>query len=176
MKGMAQDGESTTADEMESGNSSALSKEESYDTSPSPDHSADVSMSHTAATIDSRSQNETLPRPSAFAKRRNSEHEESNSQQGDETKSTPQHHGVEANTYQRDMDFEVALLTQRNRRVLLSRLQEVAPRGRLSLVRFDCLRRRSIAFVVLIASNLSFPVPCRLICAGGGWESRRRIC
>lgn len=39
------------------------------------------------------------------------------------------------NTYRQDMDFEVALQSQRNKRVLLSRLGEVAPRGRLSIVR-----------------------------------------
>lgn len=34
----------------------------------------------------------------------------------------------------RDVDFEVTLLSLRNRRVLLSRLQEVAPRGKLSMI------------------------------------------
>lgn len=36
----------------------------------------------------------------------------------------------------RDVDFEVTLLSLRNRRVLLSRLTEAAPKGKLSMVRF----------------------------------------
>jgi hypothetical protein len=35
-----------------------------------------------------------------------------------------------------DDDFELALVWQRNKRVLLGRLEESIPRGRLSLVRF----------------------------------------
>lgn len=50
---------------------------------------------------------------------------------------SPQNEDVVApNTFRRDMDFEVALLSQRNKRVLISRLEEVLPRGRLSLVRY----------------------------------------
>lgn len=37
--------------------------------------------------------------------------------------------------YHRRMEFEAALLSQRNKELLLSKLVEVAPRGRLSLVR-----------------------------------------
>ena len=40
------------------------------------------------------------------------------------------------NFYHSDMDFEVQLLSLRNKRVLMSRLAEVVPRGRLSMVRF----------------------------------------
>jgi len=39
------------------------------------------------------------------------------------------------NFYHRDMDFEVQLISLRNKRVLMARLVEVVPRGRLSLVR-----------------------------------------
>lgn len=144
MKGMNQDVDSSIAtDEMESHNSTLFNKES--DKSPSQEPSADVSMSSS----DSRSsQTEPLSQNAdeekapartsssgAFTKRRNpEEHEVGNSQDEQETKNSLLH-VEQANTYMRDVDFEVALLTQRNKRVLLSRLQEVAPRGRLSLVR-----------------------------------------
>jgi hypothetical protein len=51
----------------------------------------------------------------------------------------PQHLDA-ANTYHRDMDFEVTLLRHRNKRVLMSRLQEVSPRGRLSLVSYQSFK------------------------------------
>ena len=38
------------------------------------------------------------------------------------------------NFYHRDMEFEVQLLSLRNKRVLMARLNEVVPRGRLSMV------------------------------------------
>lgn len=40
--------------------------------------------------------------------------------------------------YHRRMEFEAAMLSQRNKELLLSKLVEVAPRGRLSLVRRLC--------------------------------------
>ena len=40
------------------------------------------------------------------------------------------------NFYHRDMGFEVQLISLRNKRVLMARLVEVVPRGRLSLVRW----------------------------------------
>lgn len=49
---------------------------------------------------------------------------------------SPQHDDVDPpNAYYRDIDFKVAQQSERNKRVLLSRLCEAAPRGRLSLVR-----------------------------------------
>jgi hypothetical protein len=39
------------------------------------------------------------------------------------------------NSYHRDMEIEAARLLQRNKRVLISRLSETSPRGKLSLVR-----------------------------------------
>jgi hypothetical protein len=50
----------------------------------------------------------------------------------DNSESTmPQHE----NLLESDEDFELSLICQRNRRVLLSRLQETLPQGKLSLVR-----------------------------------------
>lgn len=67
-----------------------------------------------------------------------------NSSSNDEPKrSTPQHEQDLAKKQSsdevifpiRDVDFEVSLLSQRNKRVLVSRLMETAPRGKLSMVR-----------------------------------------
>jgi hypothetical protein len=74
----------------------------------------------------------------AFSHRRNPIHD-SSSDTTDEEGTRPQHLEA-ANTYRRDMDFEVTLLRHRNKRVLMSRLQEVSPRGRLSLVRNRSLK------------------------------------
>lgn len=44
--------------------------------------------------------------------------------------------GKDAEHSLRDVEFEINLLSQRNKRVLFSRLAEVAPRGKLSMVSY----------------------------------------
>jgi hypothetical protein len=63
----------------------------------------------------------------------------------EDLKSVPQHEKIDTKAYLKvapeqeewnthDADFETSLISQRNRRVLMTRLYETAPRGRLSLV------------------------------------------
>lgn len=83
----------------------------------------------------------------AFSQRRNPDPEEDESmavdskRSGDEAPSSQEDTSRETepldppNFYHRDMEFEVQLLSLRNKRVLMARLNEVVPRGRLSMVR-----------------------------------------
>jgi len=83
----------------------------------------------------------------AFSRRRNPEPEEDDTMavdskcSGDKAPSSHERILQELdppdppNFYQRDMEFEVQLLSLRNKRVLIARLNEVVPRGRLSMVR-----------------------------------------
>jgi hypothetical protein len=59
------------------------------------------------------------------------QHEELSEQKGNQDESTPF-----SSLTPQDVDFQADLLTRRNRRVLISRLMEVAPRGKLSMVSF----------------------------------------
>ena len=84
----------------------------------------------------------------AFSRRRNPGPEEDEDKMSDlrsasDSRSSPPQERIRQevdppdppNFYHRDMEFEVQLLSLRNKRVLLARLSEVVPRGRLSLVR-----------------------------------------
>jgi hypothetical protein len=72
--------------------------------------------------------------PSAESRKRDcsgiSDETDQAEEQEDVLSSLPQHGELEWH----DADFETTLISQRNRRVLMTRLYETAPRGRLSLV------------------------------------------
>jgi hypothetical protein len=60
------------------------------------------------------------------------------------------------NSYHRDMEIEAARLLQRNKRVLISRLSETSPRGKLSLVRRRerCMNAESCAVLCFVLNRL----------------------
>lgn len=83
---------------------------------------------------------------------------------GEQRRSTPQHEAETKREWADDMtysssfppldaDFETALLTQRNKRVLLSRLLEVAPRGRLSMVSI-CFSQLCVLVVIVFPLSI----------------------
>jgi hypothetical protein len=88
-------------------------------------------------------------RPSTERRKRSFTSSPDLSNQADEReedlKSVPQHEKIDSKEdlkvvpqqeewYTHDADFETSLISQRSRRVLMTRLYEIAPRGRLSLV------------------------------------------